>query len=102
LRNLIVASNGADEEKGADPALLVVGHGSRDPRGARDFHELVALVKENNPALMVEGGFIELSRPPISECVNRLAEGGARRIAAVRTRKGRHPRNFGAREDETS
>jgi sirohydrochlorin cobaltochelatase len=83
LRNLVVASNGAGEEKGADPALLVVGHGSRDPRGARDFHELVALVKENNPALMAEGGFIELSRPPISECVNRLAEGGARRIAAV-------------------
>ena len=65
------------------PALLVVGHGSRDPRGAREFHDLVGLVHRRNPSLMVEGGFIELSRPPISECVNRLAEEGARRVAAV-------------------
>ena len=67
----------------ARPAFLVVGHGSRDPRGAREFHELVGIVRERNPGLAVEGGFIELSRPPISECVNRLAEGGARYVAAV-------------------
>src|SRR5215213_6319054 len=68
---------------GFGPALLVVGHGSRDPRGAREFHELVGLVRRRYPSLMVEGGFIELSRPPISECVDRLAEGGARDVAAV-------------------
>jgi sirohydrochlorin cobaltochelatase len=83
VRNLAVAANRRDIEKGAGPALLIVGHGSRDPRGASEFHELVALVREKNPALSVEGGFIELSRPPISECVNRLAGGGARNIAAV-------------------
>ncbi|CAA9428338.1 MAG: Sirohydrochlorin cobaltochelatase CbiX(long) [uncultured Rubrobacteraceae bacterium] len=68
---------------GGEPALLVVGHGSRDPRGAEEFHELVALVRERNPALVVEGGFIELSRPPISECVGRIADGGTRSVAAV-------------------
>ena len=68
---------------GAGPALLVVGHGSRDPRGAREFHELVDLVRRRNPSLTVEGGFIELSRPPISECVDRLAQSGARNVAAV-------------------
>src|ERR671912_2528957 len=68
---------------GSRPALLIVGHGSRDPRGAREFHELVGLVRRRNPSLMVEGGFIELSRPPISECVDRLAEEGARDVAAV-------------------
>ena len=83
MRNLAVTANRNNIEKGAGPALLIVGHGSRDPRGAREFHELVALVRERNPALSVEGGFIELSRPPISECVNRLAGGGARNIAAV-------------------
>jgi sirohydrochlorin cobaltochelatase len=67
----------------ARPAFLVVGHGSRDPRGAEEFHELVGLVRERNPGLPVEGGFIELSRPPIGECVDRLAEGGARDVAAV-------------------
>jgi sirohydrochlorin cobaltochelatase len=83
LRNLTTTKNGAGGKKGARPALLVVGHGSRDPRGAREFHELVALVRERNPSLAVEGGFIELSRPPISECVSRLVGSGARRIAAV-------------------
>src|SRR5215208_5715504 len=70
-------------ENGDAPALLVVGHGSRDPRGAREFHDLVGLVRRRNPSLTVDGGFIELSRPPISECVNRLAESGARNVAAV-------------------
>jgi sirohydrochlorin cobaltochelatase len=83
VRNLAVAANSNGTGKGADPALLIVGHGSRDPRGAREFHELVELVKERNLALPVEGGFIELSRPPISECVNRLVENGSRRVAAV-------------------
>ena len=67
----------------AGPALLVVGHGSRDPRGAREFHDLLGLVRRRNPSLTVEGGFIELSRPPISECVGRLAEQDARDVAAV-------------------
>ena len=67
----------------AGPALLVVGHGSRDPRGAREFHDLIGLVRRRNPSLAVEGGFIELSRPPISECVDRLAKGGAKNVAAV-------------------
>ena len=67
----------------ADPALLIVGHGSRDPRGAREFHELVRLVGERSSGLPVEGGFIELSKPPISECVNKLVEGKAKRISAV-------------------
>jgi sirohydrochlorin cobaltochelatase len=70
-------------ENGDAPALLIVGHGSRDPRGAREFHDLVGLVRRRNPSLTVDGGFIELSRPPISECVNRLAESGARNVAAV-------------------
>jgi sirohydrochlorin cobaltochelatase len=70
-------------ENGDAPALLIVGHGSRDPRGAREFHDLVGLVRRGNPSLTVEGGSIELSRPPISECVDRLAEIGARNVAAV-------------------
>ncbi|MCA1716580.1 MAG: sirohydrochlorin chelatase [Actinobacteria bacterium] len=82
MQKLTLAKNRIGR-KDAGPALLIVGHGSRDPRGAREFHELVALVREREPALAVEGGFIELSRPPISECVNRLVGSGARRIAAV-------------------
>jgi sirohydrochlorin cobaltochelatase len=73
----------ANGKKNGAPALLVVGHGSRDPRGAKEFHELVSLLQRNDPSLAIEGGFIELSRPPISECVERLVEDGAREISAV-------------------
>ena len=91
MRDLITSKNGyvgineraASPERAAGPALLIVGHGSRDPRGACEFHQLVALVRERNPALAVEGGFIELSQPPISECVNRLVAGGVRNVVAV-------------------
>jgi sirohydrochlorin cobaltochelatase len=64
-------------------ALLIVGHGSRDPRGEHEFQDLIRLVRRRNPSLTVEGGFIELSRPPISECVDRLADKGVRDVAAV-------------------
>ena len=80
MRDPGVAANG---KRLGDPALLVVGHGSRDPRGAKEFHELVSLMRRNNPSLPIEGGFIELSRPPISECVDRLVGDGAREISAV-------------------
>ncbi len=40
-------------------------------------------MRERSPGLPVEGGFIELSKPPISECVNRLVEGKVTKISAV-------------------
>ena len=84
MRNTVsIRTKNGTHEDGTPPALLVVGHGSRDPRGAREFHELLALMRGRNPHLPIEGGFIELSRPPISECVDRLAGGGARNVAAV-------------------
>ncbi len=84
MRDLPVVSSGMKTNgREVDPALLIVGHGSRDPRGAQEFHQLISSIKARNPALSVEGGFIELSRPPISECVNRLVEGGSREISAV-------------------
>jgi sirohydrochlorin cobaltochelatase len=81
LRDLRPQANGK-RTTSSEPALLIVGHGSRDPRGAEEFHELVSLVRARAP-MPVEGGFIELSRPPISECVNNLRERGAREVSAV-------------------
>jgi sirohydrochlorin cobaltochelatase len=81
LRDLRPQANGK-RTTSSEPALLIVGHGSRDPRGAQEFHELVSLVRDHAP-MPVEGGFIELSRPPISECVNNLRERGAREVSAV-------------------
>ena len=82
-QTIAIANRSGIHDNAADPALLIVGHGSRDPRGAREFHDLVGLVRRRNPSLTVEGGFIELSRPPISECVGGLAKAGTRNVAAV-------------------
>src|SRR3712207_7931131 len=57
-------------EDGGNPSLLIVGHGSRDPRGAREFHELVSLVSER-AQIPVEGGFIERSEEHTSELQSR-------------------------------
>jgi sirohydrochlorin cobaltochelatase len=81
LRDLRPGVNGK-RTTSSEPALLIVGHGSRDPRGAGEFHELVSLVRDRAP-VPVEGGFIELSPPPISDCVTRLRESGAREVSAV-------------------
>ncbi|MFL5992619.1 MAG: sirohydrochlorin chelatase [Rubrobacteraceae bacterium] len=81
MRDLRPEANGK-RTTSSEPALLIVGHGSRDPRGAEEFEELVSLVRARAP-MHVEGGFIELSRPPISECVNTLRERGAREVSAV-------------------
>jgi sirohydrochlorin cobaltochelatase len=81
LRDLRREANGK-RTTSSEPALLIVGHGSRDPRGAEEFQELVSLVRARAP-MPVEGGFIELSRPPVSECVNNLRERGAREVSAV-------------------
>jgi sirohydrochlorin cobaltochelatase len=67
----------------APPALLLVGHGTRDEAGADAFRAFVAQLGERNPGLPVGGGFIELSPPPLADAVAELVEGGARRFAAV-------------------
>ncbi|WP_240432574.1 sirohydrochlorin chelatase [Rubrobacter indicoceani] len=67
---------------GEVPALLVVGHGSRDRRATQEFERLMELLDKRGE-MNVEGGFIELARPPISECVERLDAAGSRDVFAV-------------------
>jgi sirohydrochlorin cobaltochelatase len=65
------------------PALLLVGHGTRDEAGAEAFRDFVRQLGERNPGLPVGGGFIELSPPPLADSVAELVAAGARRFAAV-------------------
>ena len=65
------------------PALLIVGHGTRDEAGAEAFRSFVDGLKDRLPDTDVGGGFIELSPPPLADAVAALVEGGARRFAAV-------------------
>lgn len=67
-----------------NPALLLVGHGTRDEAGAEAFRSFVRGLGETNPGLPVGGGFIELSPPPLSDAVAELVESpGVRSFAAV-------------------
>lgn len=65
------------------PALLLVGHGTRDEAGAEAFRAFVAELGERRPDLPVAGGFIELSPPPLADAVAELAGRGVRDFAAV-------------------
>ncbi|MBM9505654.1 sirohydrochlorin chelatase [Actinacidiphila acididurans] len=65
------------------PALLLVGHGTRDEAGADAFRAFVETLRAADPDLPVGGGFIELSPPPLSDAVAGMVADGVRRFAAV-------------------
>ncbi|MEU6852305.1 sirohydrochlorin chelatase [Actinacidiphila alni] len=65
------------------PALLLVGHGTRDAAGAAAFRSFVDQLGARSQDLAVGGGFIELSPPPLADSVAALVEAGERRFAAV-------------------
>jgi len=67
-----------------NPALLIAGHGTRDPKGAAAFAALTARMARRHAADMpVAGGFIELSEPPLKDAVTELAARGQRDLVAV-------------------
>ena len=76
------------------PALLLAGHGTRDPEGVAGFTALTRRLSAREhsagvPAsaaadrVDVAGGFIELSAPPLRDAVSDLAAGGHRTLVAV-------------------
>ncbi len=72
----------------ASTPLLIVGHGTKDPGGARDVLALVdrtraRLAPAGRGRVETSGGFIELSRPPLTDAVEALWSRGHRHVAAV-------------------
>lgn len=67
------------------PALLLVGHGTRDEGGAEEFRAFTQRLGKRltQRQVAVGGGFIELSAPPLAEAVSDLVGSGRRRFAAV-------------------
>lgn len=54
-------------------ALLIVGHGTKSDVGAAEFGQLVEQVRRLVPYADIDGGFLELSPPPIQDAVAKLA-----------------------------
>jgi len=67
----------------APPALLVVGHGTRDADGLEEFWAMADLVRAAAGPLEVEFGFIELADPLADEALDRLVARGPSDIVSV-------------------
>ncbi|MGH3715839.1 MAG: sirohydrochlorin chelatase [Micromonosporaceae bacterium] len=69
----------------SEPALLLVGHGTRDDAGAEEFRDFTVRLGKRlaERDVAVGGGFIELSAPPLADAVAELVADGHRRFAAV-------------------
>ncbi|WP_069169454.1 sirohydrochlorin chelatase [Streptomyces griseus] len=63
--------------------VLVVAHGSRDPRHAATVHALTARLRSLRPGLRVEAGFLEFDAPSVPGVLERLAAEGADEVVAL-------------------
>jgi sirohydrochlorin cobaltochelatase len=66
-----------------DTAVMICGHGSRDPEAIAEFALVAAGIKARLPALAIETGYLEFARPTIRDGLEALKSQGARRILAV-------------------
>lgn len=65
------------------PVLLVVAHGSRDPRHAATVHALVRRVRSLRPGLRVETGFLDFNIPSVKGVLESLDAEGVRDVVAL-------------------
>ncbi|RII17645.1 Sirohydrochlorin cobaltochelatase [Streptomyces sp. YIM 130001] len=67
----------------SSPVLLVVAHGSRDPRHAATVHALVRRVRAERPHLRVETAFLEFNAPSVPRALEAIAADGVRDVVAL-------------------
>ncbi len=65
------------------PAMLVVGHGSRDADGVDEFWSLAGTIRAAAGDLLTGFGFIELASPTVDETIDDLVARGATEIVSV-------------------
>ena len=64
-------------------AVLLCGHGSRDPEAIREFELAAAALRACLPEFDFATGFLEFARPTIRDGLTALAAQGARQILAI-------------------
>ncbi|MET7325000.1 sirohydrochlorin chelatase [Streptomyces sp. NPDC005549] len=65
------------------PVLLVVAHGSRDPRHAATVHALVRRVRAVRPDVRVETGFLDFNVPSVQGVLESLETEGVRDVVVL-------------------
>ncbi|TWG06531.1 sirohydrochlorin ferrochelatase [Streptomyces brevispora] len=65
------------------PVLLVIAHGSRDPRHAATVRALTARVRALRPGLRVETGFLDFNAPSVPRVLERLDAEEAGAVVAL-------------------
>jgi sirohydrochlorin cobaltochelatase len=66
--------------RGQTPGLLIVGHGTCDAHGQRDFWTTVRQVAQQLPATTVAGCFLERTAPDLASALAGLARSGVRTV----------------------
>ena len=64
-------------------AIILFGHGARDPRWREPFDRLVSLWRSQYPQTLVELAFLEMMQPSLEEAVASLGVLGATHITVV-------------------
>src|SRR5712691_716319 len=67
----------------SDTAVLLCGHGSRDPEAVGEFEHAAAALRPRLPEFDFATGYLEFARPTIRDGLALLAARGARRILAI-------------------
>ncbi|MEV6007166.1 sirohydrochlorin chelatase [Streptomyces sp. NPDC051976] len=68
---------------GQSPPLLVIAHGSRDPRHAATVRALTQAVRAARPGLRVDTAFLDFCAPSVPRVLERLAADGVRDAVAL-------------------
>src|SRR3954467_15933957 len=67
----------------SEPAVLLCGHGSRDPEAIAEFEQASSALRARLAGRAFATGYLEFARPTIGEALAGLRQGGAPRILAV-------------------
>ena len=76
-------NHGKAEGRSDGKAIILFGHGSRDPLWRQPIDAVAQRIVARQPGLPVRCAFLELQTPDLSTAVAELVEGGARTVTIV-------------------
>ncbi|MBX9788455.1 MAG: sirohydrochlorin chelatase [Pirellulales bacterium] len=78
-----MAASISDTHAPAGDAILVIGHGTREPQGIAQLHQFVDQLRDALAPRLVAPAFLEFAQPTIPEAIDTLTGAGATRVVAA-------------------